>query len=66
MATRKVTDPANEAQQNKHPIAESMETATGEVESQRPDAVVAHLQGEVDHLKGLTRPGDRPVSAVAG
>jgi molecular chaperone GrpE len=52
MATRKVTDPANEAQQNNDPIAESMETATAEVETNSTDALVAHLQGEADRLKG--------------
>ncbi len=52
MATRKVTDPANEAQQNNDPIADSVEAATAEVETNGTDAVAAHLQGEVDRLKG--------------
>ena len=52
MATRKVTDPANEAQQNNDPIADSVETATAEVETNSADALAAHLQGEVDRLKG--------------
>src|ERR1700722_19743469 len=52
MATRKVTDPANEAQQNNDPIADSMETATAEVETNGTDTLTAHLQGEVDRLKG--------------
>jgi molecular chaperone GrpE len=52
MATRKVNDPANEAQQNNDPIADSVETATAEVETNGTDAVAAHLQGEVDRLKG--------------
>jgi molecular chaperone GrpE len=51
MATRKVTDPGNEAQQNNDPIADSVETATAEVETNSTDAVAAHLQGEVDRLK---------------
>src|SRR5580698_7360384 len=51
MATRKVTDPANEAQQNNDPIADSMETATAEVETNGTDVLAAHLQGEVDRLK---------------
>jgi molecular chaperone GrpE len=52
MATRKVTDPANEAQQNNDPIADSVEAATAEFETNNGDAVAAHLQGEVDRLKG--------------
>ena len=52
MATRKVTDPANEAQQNNDPIADSVETATAEVETNGTDVLAAHLQGEVDRLKG--------------
>jgi molecular chaperone GrpE len=52
MATRKVTDPGNEAQQNNDPIADSVETATADVETNNTDAVAAHLQGEVDRLKG--------------
>jgi molecular chaperone GrpE len=52
MATRKVTDPANEAQQNNDPIADSVETATAEVETNSTDALTAHLQSEVDRLKG--------------
>jgi molecular chaperone GrpE len=51
MATRKVTDPANEAQQNNDPIADSVETATAEVETNSTDALTAHLQSEVDRLK---------------
>jgi molecular chaperone GrpE len=52
MATRKVTDPANEAQQNNDPIADSVEAATAELETNSGEAVAAHLQGEVDRLKG--------------
>jgi molecular chaperone GrpE len=52
MATRKVTDPANEAQQNNDPIADSVEAATAELETNNGEAVAAHLQGEVDRLKG--------------
>jgi molecular chaperone GrpE len=52
MATRKVTDPANEAQQNNDPISDSVEAATAELETNNGEAVVAHLQGEVDRLKG--------------
>ncbi len=52
MATRKVTDPANQAQQNNDPIADSVETATADVETNSTDALAAHLQGEVDRLKG--------------
>jgi molecular chaperone GrpE len=52
MATRKVTDPANEAQQNNDPISDSVEAATAELETNSGEAVVAHLQGEVDRLKG--------------
>ncbi len=52
MATRKVTDPSSEAQQNNDPIADSVETATAEVETNSTDAVAAHLQNEVDRLKG--------------
>ncbi len=52
MATRKGTDPGNEAQQNNDPIADSVETATAEIETNSTDAVASHLQGEVDRLKG--------------
>jgi molecular chaperone GrpE len=52
MATRKVTDPANEAQQNNDPIADSVEAATAELETNNGEAIAAHLQGEVDRLKG--------------
>jgi molecular chaperone GrpE len=52
MATRKVNDPANEAQQNNDPISDSVEAATAELETNNGEAVVAHLQGEVDRLKG--------------
>jgi molecular chaperone GrpE len=52
MATRKVTDPANEAQQNNDPIADSVEAVTAELETNNGEAVAAHLQGEVDRLKG--------------
>jgi molecular chaperone GrpE len=52
MATRKVTDLPNEAQQNNDPIADSEEAATAEVETNSGDVVAAHLQGEVDRLKG--------------
>jgi molecular chaperone GrpE len=52
MATRKVTDPANEAQQNNDPIADSVEAAAAELETNNGDAVAAHLQGEVDRFKG--------------
>jgi molecular chaperone GrpE len=52
MATRKVTDPGNEAQQKNDPIADSVEPATEEIETNNGDAVAVHLQGEVDRLKG--------------
>jgi molecular chaperone GrpE len=52
MATRKVTDPGNEAQENNDPITDSVETATAEAETNSTDVVAAHLQGEVDRLKG--------------
>jgi molecular chaperone GrpE len=52
MATRKGTDLPNEAQQNNDPIADSVETATVDVETNGTDAVAAHLQGEVDRFKG--------------
>ena len=52
MATRKGTDPGNEAQQDNDPIADSVETATAEIETNSTDAVASHLQGEVDRLKG--------------
>jgi molecular chaperone GrpE len=52
MATRKVTDPANEAQQNNDPTADSVEAATAEIETNTGEAVAAHLQNEVDRLRG--------------
>jgi molecular chaperone GrpE len=52
MATRKVTDHANEAQQNSDSTADSVEAANAEVETSNGDAIAGHLQGEVDRLRG--------------
>jgi molecular chaperone GrpE len=52
MATaRKVTDPVNE-QENNDAIADSVDAANPDVETNGGDAVAAHLQGEIDRLKG--------------
>jgi len=52
MATRKVTDPGNEAQPNNDATADSVDAATAEVETNSGEAVATHLQGEIDRLKG--------------
>jgi molecular chaperone GrpE len=52
MATRKVTDPANEAQQNNDPTADSVEAATVEIETNTGEAAAGRLQNEVDRLRG--------------
>jgi molecular chaperone GrpE len=52
MATRKVTDPINEAQQNGDPDADSVDTVTSEAGTTGGEAVATHLQGEIDRLKG--------------
>jgi molecular chaperone GrpE len=52
MATRKVTDPVNEAQQNGDPVADSVDAVTPEAGTNNGEAVATHLQGEIDRLKG--------------
>jgi molecular chaperone GrpE len=52
MATRKVTDPVNEAQQNGDPVADSEDAVTPEAGANNGEAVATHLQGEIDRLKG--------------
>jgi molecular chaperone GrpE len=52
MATRKVTDPVNEAQQNGDPVADSVDAGTSEAGTNSGEAVATHLQGEIDRLKG--------------
>jgi molecular chaperone GrpE len=52
MATRKVTDPVNEAQQNGDPVADSVDAVTPEAGTGNGEAVATHLQGEIDRLKG--------------
>jgi molecular chaperone GrpE len=52
MATRKVTDPINEAQQNGDPDTDSVDAVTSEAGTTGGEAVATHLQGEIDRLKG--------------
>ena len=56
-SARKITDPANEAQQNSDPVADPIDTANTAVEGRdgaqtNSGEATAHLQSEVDRLKG--------------
>jgi molecular chaperone GrpE len=56
-SARKITDPANEAQPDRDPVAESIDTAAGAVEGRdgtqtNSGEAAAQLQSEVDRFKG--------------
>ena len=56
-SARKITDPANEAQPDRDPVAESVDTATAAVEGRdgtqaNSGEATAQLQNEVDRFKG--------------